>query len=97
MWVQQRNIMKLSGLIQMNSKTSLNLGDFHDFMHFFSDCGKFVSNSGFEEILYQARMCSVGGIKPVLSGKSLQHVFENSLRNCRNNIYVTPLISVILV
>ena len=97
MWVQQRNIMKLSGLIQMNSKTSLNLGDFHDFMHFFSDCGKFVSNSGFEGILYQARMYSVGGIKPVLSGKSLQHVLENSRRNCRNNIYVTPLISVILV
>ena len=24
------------------------LGDFHDFMHFFSDCGKFVSSSGFE-------------------------------------------------
>ena len=25
-----------------------HLGDFHDFMPFFSDCGKFVSNSGFE-------------------------------------------------
>ena len=48
------------------------LGDFHDFMHFFSNCGKLVSNSGFEEILYQARMCSVGGVRAVLSGKSLQ-------------------------
>ena len=36
------------------------LRDFHDFMHFFSNCGKFVSDSGFEEILYQTRMCSVG-------------------------------------
>ena len=35
------------------------LRDFHDFMHFFSNCGKFVSDSGFEEILYQTRMCSV--------------------------------------
>ena len=50
------------------------LGDFHDFMDFFSNCGKFLSNSGFQEILYQARMCSVGGIRPVLSGKSLQHM-----------------------
>ena len=44
-------------------------GDFHDFMHFFSNCGKFVSSSGSDEILYQARMCSAGEIRPVLSGK----------------------------
>ena len=56
----------------------LYLGDFHDFMHFFSNCGKFLSNSRFEEILNQARMCSVGGIRPVLSGKSLQDVLKNS-------------------
>ena len=73
------------------------LGDFHDFMDFFSNCGKFDSNSGFPEILYQARMCSVGGIRSVLSGKSLQHVLENSRSNCRSNMYVAPLISVIVV
>ena len=44
-------------------------GDFHDFMHLFSNCGKFVSSSGSDEILYQARMCSAGEIRPVLSGK----------------------------
>ena len=48
----------------------IHLGDFHAFMHFFSNCGKFVTNSEFEEIVYQARMYSVGRIKPVLSGKS---------------------------
>ena len=48
----------------------IHLGDFHAFMHFFSNCGKFATNGGFEEIIYQARMCSVGGIKPVLPGKS---------------------------
>ena len=56
----------------------LYLGDFHDFMHFFSNCGKFLSNSKFEEVLHQAGMCSVGGIRPVLSGKSLQDVLNNS-------------------
>ena len=56
----------------------LYLGDFHDFMHFFSNCGKCLSNSRFEEILYQAEMCPVGGIRPVLSGKSLQDVLNNS-------------------
>ena len=41
----------------------LYLGDFHDFMHFFSNCGKFLSNSMLEENLYHTRMCSVGGIR----------------------------------
>ena len=59
----------------------LYLEDFHDFMHFLVT-GKFLSNSGFEEILHQARMCSVGGIKPVLSKKSFQNVLENSQSSC---------------
>ena len=54
------------------------LGDFHDFMHFLSNYGQFLSNSRFEEILYQARMCSVGAIRPVLSSKSLQDALRNS-------------------
>ena len=37
----------------------LYIGDFHDFMHFFSNCGKIFSNSRFEEILRQSKMCSV--------------------------------------
>ena len=73
------------------------LRDFHDFMHFFSNCGKFVSDSGFEEILHETRMFSVGGIRPVLSRKSLQHVLDNSRNSCRSNEYVSLLISVILV
>ena len=44
----------------------LHLRDCHDVMHFFSYYGKFLSNSSFEEILYQARMCSVGEIRPFL-------------------------------
>ena len=46
----------------------IHLGDFHVFILFFSNSGKFVTNSGFEENVF--RMCSVGGIKPVLPGKS---------------------------
>ena len=56
----------------------LYLGDVHHFMHFLSKCGQFLSNSRFEEILYQARMFSVGAIRPVLSRKSLQDVLRNS-------------------
>ena len=44
----------------MNSRTSLCISgiyELHDFMYFFSNYGKIVSNSGFEEILYQAKMC----------------------------------------
>ena len=38
----------------------MHLGNFHDFMHFFINWGKFISDSGFGEVLYQARMCLVG-------------------------------------
>ena len=37
----------------------IRLGDFNFFMHFFSNCffvtGKFVTNSGLEETVYQVR------------------------------------------
>ena len=42
----------------------IHLGDFHAFIHFFSNCWKFVTDSGFEEIVYQTRKFSVSGIKP---------------------------------
>ena len=60
MSVQHRNILKLLGIIQVNKKDFIILvGDFHVLIHFFSDCGKFVTNSGFEDILYQVSMCPV--------------------------------------
>ena len=66
MCVQQRNSIKLSRLIQINSRMSLYIsGTFMLSCIFCSNLGKFVTNNGFEEIVYQARMYSVGGIKPV--------------------------------
>ena len=47
----------------------IHLGDFHAMMEFFSTIGKFVAGSGFEEVVYQAGLCTSGGIKGVLSGK----------------------------
>ena len=38
-------------------------------MEFFSVIGKIVQGSGFEEVVYQAGLCTSGGIKGVLSGK----------------------------
>ena len=81
MSVQQRNIIKLSGIIQTNS-----------------ECRKFVTNSGFEEIVYQARMCSVGGIKPVLLGKSynmcwrIHEVVAEAISRFFQEQYVAPFI-----
>ena len=59
MWVQQRNIIKPPGLIQMNSRTSLYISGI-----FMNPCN-FSNFSGFEGILCQPRICSVGGIRPV--------------------------------
>ena len=47
----------------------IHLGDFHAMMEYFSTTGKFVAGSGFEEVVYQAGLCTSGGIKGVLSGK----------------------------
>ena len=75
------------------------LWDFHSFMHFFSNCGKFVTNSWFEEIVYQARMCSLGGIKPVLLAKSyimcwrIHEVVAEAISRLFQEQYVAPFIS----
>ena len=47
----------------------VHLGDFHAMMAFFGVIGSFVSGSGFEEILFQAGLCSSGRIKGLISGK----------------------------
>ena len=81
----------------------IHLGDFHAFMHPFSNCGKFVTNSGFEEIVYQSRMCSGGGKKPVLSGKSytvclrIHEVVAEAISRLFQEQYDAPFISKKLV
>lgn len=50
-------------------KVLIHLGDFHGMMEFFSVIGKIVQDGGFEEVVYQAGLCTSGGIKGVLSGK----------------------------
>ena len=51
------------------SNVLIHLGDFHGMMEFFGNIGKLITASGFEEIVYQAGMCTSGGIKGVISGK----------------------------
>ena len=38
-------------------------------MEFFGTVGKFILGSGFEEVVYQAGLCTSGGIKGALTGK----------------------------
>ena len=47
----------------------LHLGDFHGMQSLFGIIGKLVSNSGFEDVLYQADLCTSGCINGVLAGK----------------------------
>ena len=47
----------------------IHLGDFHGIMEFFGTIGKFVLGSGFEDVVYQAGLCTSGGIKGILTGK----------------------------
>ena len=47
----------------------IHLGDFHAMMAFFGVIGRFVEGSGFEDVLFQAGLCSSGSITGVMSGK----------------------------
>lgn len=47
----------------------IHLGDFHAMMTFFAVIGRFVESSGFEDVLFQAGLCSSGSITGVMSGK----------------------------
>ena len=47
----------------------IHLGDFHTMQELFSIIGKIVRGSGFEDVLYQADICTTGGINGVLGGK----------------------------
>ena len=40
-------------------------------MEFFSTIGKVVTGSGFEDTVYQVRMCALGGLKGAVSGTSI--------------------------
>lgn len=50
-------------------KVIIHLGDFHAIQELFGIIGKIISNSGFEDILYQADICTSGAIKGVIAGK----------------------------
>ena len=47
----------------------IHLGDFHGMMEFFSIIGKIIQGNGFEDIVYQAGLCTSGGSNGVLTGK----------------------------
>ena len=54
----------------------IHLGDFHAMQELFGIIGKIVTGSGFEDVLYQAELCSLGGIKGVLSGKHYNRAWK---------------------
>ena len=54
----------------------IHLGDFHAMQELFGIIGKIVTGSGFEDVLYQAELCTSGGIKGVLSGKHYNRAWK---------------------
>ena len=47
----------------------IHLGDFHGMLELFSIIGKVVQGSRFEDIVYQAGLCTSGGINGIIAGK----------------------------
>ena len=55
-------------------------------LQLFGIVGKMISSSGFEDVLYQANLCTNGGINEVLSGKHFNRswvIQEMFFRNVR--------------
>ena len=46
----------------------IHLGDFHFMKEVFAVLGKLVTGSGFEDIVFQAGLCSAGSLNGVVSG-----------------------------
>ena len=63
------NKVIFNNVIQVTFSNVIHYTSFSGFLYIFSDYRKFATNIGFEKIIYQARMCSVDEIKPVLSGE----------------------------
>ena len=61
----------------------IHLGDFHAMQELFSIIGKIVTESGFEDVLYQADLLTSGGIKGVLSGKHYNKSWKNPGMSCK--------------
>ena len=50
------------------SNVVIHLGDFHNMKENFKILGLLVHSSGFEEIVYQARLCTSGSLNGVMTG-----------------------------
>ena len=53
----------------------IHLGYFHGMTEYFGIIGEIMLCSGFEDIIYQADLCTSGDIKGVLSGKHYNHAW----------------------
>ena len=51
------------------SKVIVHLGDFHFIQAFFDVIGRFVTSSGFEDIVYQLGLCQPGSMHAMMKGK----------------------------
>ena len=51
------------------SNVIIHLGDFHFMQAFFDVIGRFVSSSGFEDIIYQLGLCQPGSMHAMIKGK----------------------------
>ena len=65
-----RNVETATGADPVSwSDIIIHLRDFHAMMAFYGVIGTYVAGSGFEDVLFQAGLCSSGNITGILSGK----------------------------
>ena len=91
------------------SNIVLHLGDFHFMKEVFSILGKLISGSGFEDIIFQADICSTGSLNGVLSGShynrgwTVHGILAEALERLpfkmfvERTLYVTPIVRSLLL
>ena len=68
----------------------IHLGDFHAMMMFFSVIDDYLKGSGFEEMVFQGKLCTPGSIKSVMKGKHYNRcwLIHEAFAECVEQLYM---------
>ena len=71
----------------------IHLGDFHAMMMFFSVIGDYLKGSGFEEMVFQGKLCTPGSIKGVMKGKHYNRcwLIHEAFAECVEQLYMDSM------
>ena len=72
----------------------IHLGDFHAMIILFSAIGNYLAVNGFEEMVFQGKLCTTGSIKAVMKGKHYNQcwIIHEAFAECIEQLFMESLI-----